>query len=156
MAEQKDPAETVDPVVDRADPPETGVDESASSVDESADEAPAADAGQSTPADTRPESPAPVRARATVATAGALPGDLPATSPATATTYRATGSASPAGVPLPGQREGSSARASATVPGSSRVTAGAVVTPASRASTPAVYRSGPVNPEPPEPAQPPE
>ncbi|TNH30011.1 hypothetical protein FHG89_09850, partial [Micromonospora orduensis] len=183
MAEQKDPAETVDPVVDRADPRETGVTDSttgpeasssddagstdAGSTDDGSTDAPAPDAGKATSPDAeqaaspdiQAETPAPVRARATVPTAGALPGDLPVPASATATTYRATGSASPAAVPLPGQRDGSStpaARASATVPGSSRVAAGAMGTPDSRASTPAVYRSGPVNTEPPEPAQPPE
>ncbi|MBM0232369.1 hypothetical protein JNW91_11125, partial [Micromonospora sp. STR1_7] len=46
MAEQKDPAETVDPVVDRADPPEAGVTESAPGPDasSSADDG-SADAG---------------------------------------------------------------------------------------------------------------
>ncbi|MEU1363851.1 hypothetical protein ABZ356_28875 [Micromonospora zamorensis] len=226
MAEQKDPAETVDPVVDQADPPGLGTGDPVSpteaapvappadpaasdtaspasdtartatddtpsprvdSADADADAAPAdsapadtdaADAasdgsgvdtdgpavgpGQAAPADARPGQPAaPVRARASVATAGALRSDLPASAPVTATTYRATGSASPADVSLPGQRNDSTApaRASATVPGSSRVTAGAIGTPASRGSTPTVYGAGPVNPEPaqpPEPVQPPE
>ena len=89
---------------------------------------------------------APVRARASVVTAGALRSDLPASAPVTATTYRATGSASPADVSLPGQRSDSSApaRASATVPSSSRGTASALGTPDRRESAPAVYRAAPV------------
>ncbi|MCG5470196.1 hypothetical protein LADH09A_004139, partial [Micromonospora sp. LAH09] len=201
MAEQKVPAETVDPVVDQADPPGLGTGDpvsptEAAPVSPPADPAasgtapaatddtpsprsdsagtdvdaapvgngvdtddPAVGPEQAAPADARPDQPAaPVRARASVATAGALRSDLPASAPVTATTYRATGSASPADVSLPGQRNDSTtpARASATVPGSGQVTAGAFGTPTPRGSTPTVYGAGPVNPEPSEPAQPPE
>ncbi|MEU1394907.1 hypothetical protein ABZ403_02380 [Micromonospora zamorensis] len=237
MAEQKDPAETVDPVVDQADPPGLGTGDPVSPTEaapvgppadpaasdtaraatgtasvasdtappatstasvasdtaraatgtasvatdgtpsprgDSADAAhadaasvgsgidtddPAVGPAQAAPAEARPDQPAaPVRARASVTTAGALRSDLPVSAPVTATTYRATGSASPADVSLPGQRNDSTApaRASATVPGSSRATAGAIDTLASRGSTPTVYGAGPVNPEPPELVQPPE
>ena len=75
-------------------------------------------------------------------TAGALRSDLPASAPVTATTYRATGSASPAGTSRhrprapadvrcrgSGNDSSAPARASATVPSSSRGTAGALGTP---------------------------
>ncbi|MEU4553933.1 hypothetical protein [Micromonospora violae] len=230
MAEQRDPAETVDPLVDQAGPPgpETadpvaanaastadssptasdvdpadggptdseasptdggtapvapidadddapgGTDDASASTDDVPDgtdepvvKAARTDAavdlsgtggGESAAAvDARPgQGTTPVRARASVVTAGALRGDLPASAPVTATTYRATGSASPADVSLPGQRNDSPApaRASATVPSSSRGTAAVLGTPGLRESTPGVYRATPVGAES-EPAQPP-
>ncbi|WP_444949585.1 hypothetical protein [Micromonospora ureilytica] len=201
MAEQRDPAETVDPVVDQAGPPgpetadpvaaseaspaDTSPADSAASPAHSGTAAVAPDAStddDAVPADAASggtdasagtdvsgtnaaESPAvdahqgqaaaPVRARASVVTAGALRSDLPASAPVTATTYRATGSASPADVSLPGQRNDSAApaRASATVPSGSRGTADALGTPDLREKSPGVYRTAPVGAEP-EPAPP--
>ncbi|MEU5673145.1 hypothetical protein ABZ749_22835 [Micromonospora sp. NPDC047753] len=211
MAEQRDPAETVDPVVDQAGPPgpdtvdqpgppgpDTAEPVAASDTNPAATSSTGSDtsstnAGSAAPADSgtadsgtaangqvgggtaavvagdstddadddaaagderQSQAVAPVRARASVVTAGALRSDLPASAPVTATTYRATGSASPADVSLPGQRSDSSApaRASATVPSSSRGTASALGTPDRRESAPAVYRAAPVGAEP---AQPP-
>ncbi|MEV1145084.1 hypothetical protein AB0I76_15555, partial [Micromonospora sp. NPDC049799] len=126
----------------------------------------------------RPHQPAaaPARARATVATAVAPPEDGVDPSPARSgsTTYRATGSAEPM-PPVPAQRGATPpvgvsdspavpsseppagpARASFTVPGTSRVSAAEAAAIRSHTGEARIYRAGPVNPEPPEPAQPPE
>ncbi|MEH0937970.1 hypothetical protein V6U80_22730, partial [Micromonospora sp. CPCC 205543] len=180
MTEHKVPAETVDggSVPDSA----VGGSSPGRPTDRSSAETPPA----SDPAPSAVDAPSAgllARARASVATVTAPPeGDARPAIPATATTYRAGASSTdtpgadaggtddPGGpVPqsdparaqaVPGQR--SSARASAVVPGLSRISAeeaagaaaGAVARAGAGAAT--VYRSTPVNPEPPEPAQPPE